>query len=68
MIQEEDTEFYSMTFGFSFPDGRDITVTKRFNDWTEREFQTVIEELRSCLIACGWTPKLVADYIPETLS
>jgi hypothetical protein len=59
-------EQYQLEFRLKLPGANSETfVSKKFDNYMESEFATLINELKYCLIACGYSQNLVDEFIPE---
>ena len=66
MSTNEPTYFLSFALGNS--ESEHVTrVEQEFNMWADTELATVTEELRNCLLACGYLQECVDKFIPSTL-
>ena len=61
-----ENEKYKMIFSLYNPQtGFTTKVEKEFDQWLDTEFETVFKEISYCLMACGYSEKLVDDYFGE---
>jgi len=66
-IEEEESKFV-LDFVLEFVDLNSKThVHKEFTNWTGQEFETIIEEIRCCLLSVGYNQSTVDKYIQSTL-
>ena len=47
--------------------GYKTSVVKEFEDPNVGQFPSLLLEIRSCLLACGFSEALINDYIPDTI-
>jgi len=59
----ENNEKYVLDFAFTTNFGYRTEVHKEFDNWKDGEMETLAQELKHCLMACGFPEALVDRYI-----
>lgn len=66
-ISDEKSK-YVLDFSLSFVDlNSKTTVHKEFDNWTGKEFETIIQEIRQCLLCFGYGQQTIDSYILPVL-
>lgn len=59
---------YILEFSLEIPFLENKTlIHKEFNNWTDSELGNIVQEIRYCLVGCGYAMESVDKYIPSTL-